>query len=145
MLLAVAAAPHLSHDISRSHTLKMRIRQRPIGTSLAPTISRRSFRPPCLHLLLLLSHQQKQPMRCTAHPISEELNGREWIGAIGEQSSEEYRGHCKGLFLFHILSPVAFCYLPSFMSFSVLDFSQVWLALNSRDLNHYVTPIFVHF
>ena len=32
---------------------------------------------------------------------------------------------CKGLFLFHILSPVAFCYLPSFMSFSILDFSQV--------------------
>ena len=33
--------------------------------------------------------------------------------------------YCKGLFLFHILSPVAFCYLPSFMSFSILDFSQV--------------------
>ena len=33
--------------------------------------------------------------------------------------------NCKGLFLFHILSPVAFCYLPSFMSFSILDFSQV--------------------
>ena len=34
-------------------------------------------------------------------------------------------GRCQGLFLFHILSPVAFCYLPSFMSFSILDFSQV--------------------
>ena len=47
-------------------------------------------------------------------------------GSVEEETSPDIPAClCKGLFLFHILSPVAFCYLPSFMSFSILHFSQV--------------------